>query len=161
MRSDEARRPSTSTACGPWRVSCEATRCYHAIPCTSTSATTISSRVLQMPADVSVLSEDATRRIFEQNWAAPTWAATDKMKLFKLAGDLLGTDFAGRHAQYERFCMGSAFVVREHVGRETPWPEILNYADGLLKSYGPATDEVLAKEVAPGDRGTGDAQGES
>ena len=91
--------------------------------------------VLQMPADISVMDNADTRDIFEHNWATPTWSAKDKMKLFKLAWDLLGTDFAGRHMQYERFYMGPAFVVRDHVSRETPWDDILGYADQLLASY--------------------------
>jgi 4-hydroxyphenylacetate 3-monooxygenase len=92
--------------------------------------------VLQMPADVSVMDDEETRRIFDMCWSTKEWDAADKMKLFKLAWDILGTDFAGRHSQYERFYMGPAFIVREHVGRETDWDEILDFTDGLLASYG-------------------------
>ena len=91
--------------------------------------------VLQMPADVSVLDDEETKRIFEMCWSTETWDAKDKMKLFKLAWDILGTDFAGRHSQYERFYMGPAFIVREHVGRETDWTEIEDFTDSLLASY--------------------------
>ncbi len=91
--------------------------------------------VLQFPADATVFDDPEIRAIFEQNWATPTWNAKDKMKLFRLAWDLLGSEFAGRHAQYERFYMGPAFIVRDHVSRETPWPEIMAYTDDLLASY--------------------------
>ncbi|MFP6689298.1 MAG: 4-hydroxyphenylacetate 3-hydroxylase N-terminal domain-containing protein [Alphaproteobacteria bacterium] len=91
--------------------------------------------VLQMPADASVMDDDETKRIFEMCWSTETWDAKDKMKLFKLAWDILGTDFAGRHSQYERFYMGPAFIVREHVGRETNWAEIEEFTDALLASY--------------------------
>ncbi len=91
--------------------------------------------VLQMPADASVMDDEETKRIFEMCWSTKEWDAADKMKLFKLAWDILGTDFAGRHSQYERFYMGPAFIVREHVGRETDWPEILDFTDDLLASY--------------------------
>ena len=100
--------------------------------------------VLQMPADVTVLDDPETRAIFEQNWATPTWSATDKMKLFKLAWDLLGSDFAGRHAQYERFYMGPAFVVREHVGRETSWDEILATPTSFLRVMAPKASCVTS-----------------
>jgi 4-hydroxyphenylacetate 3-monooxygenase len=92
--------------------------------------------VLQMPADVTVMNDPATRDVFEASWSTESWAAADKMKLFKLAWDILGTDFAGRHSQYERFYMGPAFVVRDHVRRETDWNDILGYVDDLLASYG-------------------------
>ena len=91
--------------------------------------------VLQMPADASVLADEETARIFDMCWSTKTWDAKDKMKLFKLAWDILGTDFAGRHSQYERFYMGPAFIVREHVGRETDWNEIQNFTDELLAGY--------------------------
>jgi 4-hydroxyphenylacetate 3-monooxygenase len=91
--------------------------------------------VLQMPADVSVMDDEETKRIFEMCWSTEKWDAADKMKLFKLAWDILGTDFAGRHSQYERFYMGPAFIVREHVGRETDWTEIEDFTDSLLASY--------------------------
>ena len=91
--------------------------------------------VLQMPADVSVMNDEETKRIFDMCWSTEKWDASDKMKLFKLAWDILGTDFAGRHSQYERFYMGPAFIVREHVGRETDWAEIEDFTDALLASY--------------------------
>ena len=69
-------------------------------------------------------------------------AAEERIKLFKLAWDLLGSDFGGRHLQYERFYMGPAFVVRSHASRECPWQEIEAYTDRLLGSYeaGPLLD---------------------
>ena len=36
------------------------------------------------------------------------------MKLFKLAWDLLGSDFAGRHMQYEKFYAGPGFVMNSY-----------------------------------------------
>ncbi|MCP4327185.1 MAG: hypothetical protein GY791_01950 [Alphaproteobacteria bacterium] len=94
--------------------------------------------VLQMPADVSVLEDPYTRELFEVLWrGSHGQAAIDKYKLFKAAWDALGSDFAGRHLQYERFYMGPAFVVRGHASRECAWDEIEAYADSLLDRYGP------------------------
>ncbi len=93
--------------------------------------------VLQMPADVSVLENPQTRALFEQLWSTPQQSALDKFKLFKLAWDLLGSDFGGRHLQYERFYMGPAFVVRGHVSRETEWGAFEGTVDDLLGRYGP------------------------
>ena len=93
--------------------------------------------VLQMPADVSVLDNPKTRALFEELWQTPAQGAVERFKLFKLAWDLLGSDFGGRHLQYERFYMGPAFVVRSHNSRECDWQEIDSYVDALLTSYGP------------------------
>jgi 4-hydroxyphenylacetate 3-monooxygenase len=90
-----------------------------------------------MPADVSLLNNPETRRLFEELWQTPTHSAIDRFKLFKLAWDLLGTDFAGRHLQYERFYMGPTFVVRGRNSRECPWNEIDNYVSELLDRIEP------------------------
>ena len=97
--------------------------------------------VLQMPADVSVMDNPETRATFEELWDMSSASALDRYKVMKLAWDILGTDFAGRHTQYERFYMGPAFVVRIHNGRECPWGEFDATLDGLLGSYD--TGEVL------------------
>lgn len=101
--------------------------------------------VLQMPADVSVLHNPETCELFEELWQTPTHSAVDRFKLFKLAWDLLGTDFAGRHLQYERFYMGPAFVVRGHNSRECPWSDIDNYVGSLLERIEPG--QVLDRGI--------------
>ena len=93
--------------------------------------------VLQMPADISVLENAETRDLFEEFWRTSEQPALDRYKLYKLAWDILGSDFGGRHLQYERFYMGPAFVVRGHNNRECPWDEIVGYVDEMLDSYGP------------------------
>lgn len=102
--------------------------------------------VLQMPADVSVFDNPRTREVFERLWWMPTSSATDRFKVMKLAWDILGTDFAGRHAQYERFYMGPAFIVRGHNSRECDWGRIQEQIDGLLDSYGKGIAEPAAAE---------------
>jgi 4-hydroxyphenylacetate 3-monooxygenase len=92
---------------------------------------------LQMPADISVLHNPETRAQFENLWRMPAQSAIDRFKLFKLAWDLLGTDFAGRHLQYERLYMGPAFVVRGHNNRECPWSDIDDYVGSLLDRIEP------------------------
>ena len=93
--------------------------------------------VLQMPADISVMHNPDTRAVFEELWRVGSQPALERYKLFKLAWDLLGSDFAGRHLQYERFYMGPAYVVRGHSSRECAWHEALGAVDELLASYGP------------------------
>jgi aromatic ring hydroxylase len=55
--------------------------------------------VFQMPADASVLEDAALNERFESYWSVPGQSAKERMKLFKLAWDLLGSDFAGRRAE--------------------------------------------------------------
>ena len=57
------------------------------------------------------------------------------MKLYKLVWDLIGSEFAGRHLQYEKFYAGASFIVRNHSFREAPWQEFHRVVDDLMASY--------------------------
>jgi len=57
------------------------------------------------------------------------------MKLFKLAWDMVGSEFAGRHLQYEKFYAGASFIIRNHSYRETDWSEFNKLVDDLMASY--------------------------
>src|SRR6476646_1861352 len=91
--------------------------------------------VFQMPADVTVMHDPKLRALFEQYWQTPQLAALDRMKLYKLAWDLIGSEFAGRHLQYEKFYAGASFIVRNHSFREAPWNEFNTLVDQCMANY--------------------------
>jgi len=75
--------------------------------------------VFQMPANISVMNDPALARgISRRFWQTPQCDAITRMKLFKLAWDMVGSEFAGRHQQYEKFYAGAPFIVRNHAFRE-------------------------------------------
>jgi 4-hydroxyphenylacetate 3-monooxygenase len=92
--------------------------------------------VFQMPASVDVMHDPHLRGLFETYWQTPQLPALDRVKLYKLVWDLVGSEFAGRHLQYEKFYAGASFIVRNHNYREAPWDEFHAYADDLMNSYG-------------------------
>ena len=92
--------------------------------------------VFQMPADITVMQDPKLRAQFEQYWQTPQLPALERMKLYKLAWDLIGSEFAGRHLQYEKFYAGASFIVRNHNFRETPWADFHKVVDDLMASYG-------------------------
>jgi 4-hydroxyphenylacetate 3-monooxygenase len=91
--------------------------------------------VFQMPADISVMQDSKLRAQFEAYWQTPHLGALERMKLYKLAWDLIGSEFAGRHLQYEKFYAGASFIVRNHNFREAPWPHYHKVVDDLMASY--------------------------
>ena len=97
---------------------------------------------LQMPADSSVVDDPVLGSVFETYWRTPHMEAVDRMRLFKLAWDLVGSEFAGRHLQYERFYGGPAFIVRNRSFREANWDALHAVADGLLTSQPMAGDVI-------------------
>lgn len=88
--------------------------------------------VLQMPADISLAKNPVMREQFQAFWSTPNSSAIDRMKLFKLAWDLVGSEFAGRHQQYEKFFPGASFIVRNHNHREAPWGQWHKMVDEIL-----------------------------
>ena len=57
----------------------------------------------------------------------------ERLKLYKLAWDLIGSEFAGRHMLYERFYAGNSIIVRNQSDREAPWDTFHATVDGLLE----------------------------
>ncbi|MGD9921163.1 MAG: 4-hydroxyphenylacetate 3-hydroxylase family protein [Pseudorhodoplanes sp.] len=92
--------------------------------------------VFQMPANISVMNDPELARQFQTYWQTPQTDAITRMKLFKLAWDMVGSEFAGRHQQYEKFYAGASFIVRNHSYRETDWDGFGKIVDDLISGYG-------------------------
>ena len=99
--------------------------------------------VFQMPASVDIMLDEELKRDFETYWQTPQMGALDRIKLFRLAWDLVGSEFAGRHQQYEKFYAGASFIVRNHSFREAPWDDYHGVVDRLLASYDVPTSREL------------------
>jgi len=88
---------------------------------------------MQMPAGLGVLNDPELGPQFERWWKTPTGDAVARHKLYKLAWDLTGSEFAGRHQLYEKFYAGSSIIVRNQCDREAPWEDFHSIVDGLLE----------------------------
>ena len=98
--------------------------------------------VFQMPADISVLDDPELKKQFETYWQTPQADAVTRIKLFKLAWDMVGSEFAGRHLQYEKFYAGASFIIRNHSFRETDWAAFNALIDGVMAGYDVPTSAV-------------------
>jgi 4-hydroxyphenylacetate 3-monooxygenase len=90
--------------------------------------------VLQMPADLSVLNSPELMQSFEFHWASAQMPAVDRMRLFRLVWEMVGSEFAGRQIQYEKFYAGPSFIQRGHSYREAPWNEFHAVVETLLNN---------------------------
>lgn len=59
----------------------------------------------------------------------------ERVKFLKLAWDVLGSEFAGRHQQYEMFYAGAQFVTRGHSYRSYDWGSATELVDQILSGY--------------------------
>ena len=92
--------------------------------------------VFQMPANISVMDDEELARNFQAYWQTPQADLLGRMKLFKLAWDMVGSEFAGRHQQYEKFYAGAPFIIRNHSYRETDWAAFNKIVADLMAGYG-------------------------
>jgi 4-hydroxyphenylacetate 3-monooxygenase len=59
----------------------------------------------------------------------------ERVKLFKLAWDAIGSEFASRHLQYEMFYNGATFVVRGNAYRTFDWSRGAGLLDSFMATY--------------------------
>ncbi|MDS0256525.1 hypothetical protein ApAK_02340 [Thermoplasmatales archaeon AK] len=92
--------------------------------------------VLQLPSTYNDLLSEDTRRDIEKYITSPGFGSEQRIKLFKLAWDVIGSEFGGRHYQYEMFYAGAPYVAKNYAYRNYGFEEGSEILDGILKSYG-------------------------
>lgn len=91
--------------------------------------------VLQLPSSVADMRNPETRADIDYYIQSPNAPAAERVKLFKLAWDAVGSEFGGRHHQYEMFYAGAPFVVKGYAFRNYGFDEPLSEVDDFLASY--------------------------
>ncbi|HTI80259.1 MAG TPA: 4-hydroxyphenylacetate 3-hydroxylase N-terminal domain-containing protein [Acetobacteraceae bacterium] len=64
--------------------------------------------------------------------ASPNYPSRRRVALTKLAWDLIGSEFAGRHQQYEKFYAGPAIVNKLHIYRNYDFADAKLFAEAAL-----------------------------
>jgi 4-hydroxyphenylacetate 3-monooxygenase len=75
--------------------------------------------VIMLPSGIEDLADETLARYSLAAQSSPTLSPEARVKLFKLAWDAIGSEFASRHTQYEMFYAGAEFVVKAHSYRMT------------------------------------------
>jgi 4-hydroxyphenylacetate 3-monooxygenase len=91
--------------------------------------------VIQVPSSVLDLDDPVSVDAMDVLMGSDHLPVRERVKLFKLAWDVVGSEFAGRHVQYERFYSGAAPVVRAQAHRFYPWADVERLASDFLESY--------------------------
>lgn len=92
--------------------------------------------VLQLPSSVRDLTSPVTAGDIQHYVQSPGVPSEERVKLFKLAWDIIGSEFAGRHQQYEMFYAGAPFVVKgAYSYRNYGYEEVLHDVEQFLDSY--------------------------
>jgi len=91
--------------------------------------------LIMLPSSVADFANPEIASYIEKTQHSPAGSATDRVKLFKLAWDAIGSEFGSRHTQYEMFYAGAAFVTRGHAFRTCDWEQVTSMVDGCLARY--------------------------
>ena len=93
------------------------------------------SALIQVPSSVAAFRSPENAADLARYVRWPGASAAERIKLLKLIWDLVGSEFAGRHLQYEMFYAGQPSVVKGRAFRAYRWDEALHLVDQCLRSY--------------------------
>jgi 4-hydroxyphenylacetate 3-monooxygenase len=95
--------------------------------------------VLMLPSSVADFDKPELARMIERTQKSPVLSAAERVKLFKLAWDAMGSEFASRHLQYEMFYSGPRIVTAGMAFRTFDWGKATSQVDSMLNSYATPT----------------------
>jgi 4-hydroxyphenylacetate 3-monooxygenase len=91
--------------------------------------------LVQLPSSVHEFANPDTAEDIRRYVQSPGVRAEDRVKLFKLAWEMVGSEFAGRHQQYEMFYAGAPHVARTYAYMNYDFSDALALVDHCLGSY--------------------------
>ncbi len=91
--------------------------------------------MIMMPPSVADFGNPETASYIDKTQRSPVVDSTEKVKLFKLAWDAVGSEFGSRQAQYEMFYAGGAYVTHGRSFQNYDWQTATGMVDNLLASY--------------------------
>jgi 4-hydroxyphenylacetate 3-monooxygenase len=91
--------------------------------------------MIMLPSSVADFANPDIAAYIRKTQQSPAVHAEERVKLFKLAWDAVGSEFASRHTQYEMFYASAAFVTRGHAFRTCDWPTATGLVDACMQRY--------------------------
>ncbi|MER5185310.1 4-hydroxyphenylacetate 3-hydroxylase N-terminal domain-containing protein [Streptomyces sp. NPDC002896] len=92
--------------------------------------------VIQLPSSAADYGHPEARADLERYVQSPGWPSEERVKLLKLVWDMVGSEFASRHQQYEMFYAGAPFLVRSRMTQMYDFDRATALVDRALAGYG-------------------------
>src|SRR5207249_11417830 len=73
--------------------------------------------IIVLPSSEKDFANPTTAADIERYIASPGFTSKERVAILKLVWDFIGTEFAGRHEQYEKFYGGASFLVKQNMAR--------------------------------------------
>jgi 4-hydroxyphenylacetate 3-monooxygenase len=91
--------------------------------------------VIQLPSSVEDFRVAESAADMKRYVQSPGTSAEERVKLMKMVWDAIGSEFAGRHAQYEMFYAGAPFLTKGHMYRHYDFDGAKALVDRALAGY--------------------------
>ena len=91
--------------------------------------------MIMLPSSQADFADPAIAALIDKTQRSACAASRERVKLFKLAWDAVGSEFGSRHHQYEMFYAGATFVTKGHSFRTYDWSAADRLVEGMLASY--------------------------
>jgi 4-hydroxyphenylacetate 3-monooxygenase len=98
--------------------------------------------VIQLPSSYKEIVNPETRPDFERYLQGGRGSFDERIKLFKLVWDAVGSEFGGRHTQYEMFYAGASYVTRGYSYRNFGYENAVASVDEFMARYGVPQGEM-------------------
>jgi 4-hydroxyphenylacetate 3-monooxygenase len=105
--------------------------------------------MIMLPSGIEDFANPALRDLINKTQKSPAVASEERVKLFKLAWDAVGSEFASRHTQYEMFYAGATFVTKGHAFRTYDWMSATGMVDRLMAEYDLDAELARLTKTAP------------
>lgn len=103
--------------------------------------------LIQLPSSIEDFENPVIAADLHRFVQSPEMESLDRVRLMKLAWDLVGSEFASRHHQYEMFYAGAPFLVKARMFQNFDFARPDRLVDGALSGYeaapGRAGDELV------------------
>jgi 4-hydroxyphenylacetate 3-monooxygenase len=88
--------------------------------------------MIMLPSSVKDFADPETAADLERYVHSPGYPAQARVALLKMLWDLIGSEFAGRHQQYEKFYGGASFLVKQNMFRTYDFARAERLVDAAL-----------------------------
>jgi|SRR5579885_1264636 len=88
--------------------------------------------MIMLPSSVKDFDDPETAADLERYVHSPGFSAKERVALLKMLWDMIGSEFAGRHQQYEKFYGGASFLVKQNMFRTYDFARAERLVDAAL-----------------------------
>lgn len=99
--------------------------------------------MIMLPSSAQDFNNPEIAALIGKTQHSPVTDAHGRVKMFKLAWDSVGSEFASRHTQYEMFYSGPKMFTAGHQYRTYDWNNATRLVDNLLETYDLPADTTV------------------